>query len=68
MYCPHCNHQNTVVVNTRRTRKGLRRRRKCEDCNERFSTLEYYIDDAIIIANNNNLAILKKIKGIVNEL
>lgn len=41
MYCPYCKHQRSRVVDTSRyARGGVRRRRECEKCHERFSTLE----------------------------
>jgi transcriptional repressor NrdR len=42
MKCPHCNHDDTKVVDSRETDGGrtIRRRRECEKCKERFSTYE----------------------------
>ncbi len=44
MRCPFCGHEETKVVNSRRTPGGdqIRRRRECEQCGERFTTFEYY--------------------------
>ena len=42
MHCPFCQHTDTRVIDSRVSEDGatIRRRRECEACNERFSTLE----------------------------
>ena len=42
MHCPFCQHTDTRVVDSRVSEDGatIRRRRECELCGERFSTLE----------------------------
>ncbi len=42
MFCPFCQHSDTRVVDSRVSEDGatIRRRRECEACGERFSTLE----------------------------
>jgi len=42
MHCPFCQHQDTKVIDSRASDDGatIRRRRECEACGERFSTLE----------------------------
>ncbi len=42
MHCPYCQHENTRVTDSRVSDDGatIRRRRGCEACGERFSTLE----------------------------
>lgn len=42
MRCPVCNFRDTKVVDSRLVGKGtaIRRRRECEKCDERFSTIE----------------------------
>ena len=42
MHCPFCRHGDSRVVDSRGTDDGLaiRRRRQCQDCGRRFSTLE----------------------------
>jgi len=42
MYCPVCNHKDTKVIDSRMSNDGasVRRRRECEKCDFRFSTLE----------------------------
>jgi len=50
MPCPFCQSQDTRVLETRRVKLGLRRRRLClsASCTRRFNTLEEYTDDAHI--------------------
>ena len=42
MYCPICNYKDTKVVDSRLAAEGMaiRRRRECEKCSYRFSTVE----------------------------
>lgn len=42
MHCPYCQHSDTRVIDSRVSEDGatIRRRRACEACGERFSTLE----------------------------
>jgi transcriptional repressor NrdR len=42
MHCPFCQHVDTKVIDSRASEDGatIRRRRECEACGERFSTLE----------------------------
>ena len=42
MHCPFCQHADTRVIDSRVSDDGatIRRRRECEACGERFSTLE----------------------------
>lgn len=42
MYCPFCHHTDTTVLETRVSEEGdsIRRRRRCEKCEKRFTTFE----------------------------
>jgi transcriptional repressor NrdR len=42
MRCPFCTHEETQVVETRESDEGdvVRRRRRCTDCDKRFTTYE----------------------------
>ena len=42
MYCPFCGANDTKVIDSRLAEDGttVRRRRECNECNERFSTVE----------------------------
>ena len=41
MHCPYCHHNESKVIDTSHdSRGGIRRRRECENCGQRFSTYE----------------------------
>ncbi len=41
MRCPYCQHQDSSVIDTTHdSRGGIRRRRECASCGQRFSTYE----------------------------
>ena len=40
MRCPHCGSSDSKVLDTRETEHGIRRRRQCLTCQNRFSTVE----------------------------
>ena len=40
MNCPYCDSPNTRVIDTTQSTQGVRRRRVCKTCEQRFSTLE----------------------------
>ena len=40
MNCPYCNGKRTRVIDTARNARGVRRRRECRDCGQRFNTVE----------------------------
>ena len=41
MRCPYCKHDSSSVIDTSHdSRGGVRRRRECENCGQRFSTYE----------------------------
>lgn len=55
MRCPVCNHPDISVVDTRSAEDDLavRRRRECEKCNYRFSTIEEIeLLDIIVVKQN----------------
>jgi len=41
MRCPYCQGNHTRVVDTREASEGVRRRRECKSCGERFTTYEH---------------------------
>jgi len=49
MLCPYCEHKTTRVIDTSRDSRGIRRRRVCKGCNERFSTYERAILDTPLL-------------------
>ncbi|HUS83892.1 MAG TPA: transcriptional regulator NrdR [Anaerolineales bacterium] len=55
MQCPHCQGEDTKVIDTTHdSRGGIRRRRECEECNERFSTYERAILSTPLIVKKDN--------------
>jgi transcriptional repressor NrdR len=40
MYCPHCSHNDSKVIDSRDSGDGIRRRRECIQCGQRFTTYE----------------------------
>jgi transcriptional repressor NrdR len=40
MNCPYCGGSKTRVIDTSRDARGVRRRRECESCDQRFNTVE----------------------------
>ncbi len=40
MICPYCQSKRSRVVDTTKSKNGIRRRRECQDCDQRFSTFE----------------------------
>jgi Zn ribbon nucleic-acid-binding protein len=40
MNCPQCKNKDVITIDSRPVSKGVRRRRKCEKCNHRWSTQE----------------------------
>ena len=40
MNCPHCNHDDSKVIDSRDSGDGIRRRRECLECARRFTTYE----------------------------
>jgi transcriptional repressor NrdR len=40
MNCPYCNHFDSKVIDSREVDDGIRRRRQCLSCNNRFTTYE----------------------------
>ena len=55
MRCPKCCSVENRVVDSRPTKTGssIRRRRECDDCSHRFSTLEDIIREDIVVIKNN---------------
>ncbi|MFP4281315.1 MAG: transcriptional regulator NrdR [Opitutales bacterium] len=55
MQCPKCNDRDTRVVDSRVARNGLaiRRRRHCQKCNYRFSTVEEIVREGLFVIKND---------------
>jgi len=55
MRCPHCKSEQTRVIDTTHdSRGGIRRRRECEACAERFSTYERPVLSTPMIIKRDN--------------
>ena len=56
MYCPKCNSNDTRVIDSRIGKNGLtiRRRRQCQQCDYRFSTLEEIVREGLIVIKRDN--------------
>ena len=51
--CPHCGGSASLVTNSRPviSRNGIRRRRECAECHERYTTIEL-LDETHIPSNH----------------
>ena len=55
MICPFCGSQDTIVLETRETENGTRRRRECTKCKKRFTTYERIETNPLIIIKKNGV-------------
>ena len=57
MVCPFCNTEDTAVIDSRKNSEGtsIRRRRKCPECNSRFTTYEKSEIELIVEKRSGNL-------------
>jgi transcriptional repressor NrdR len=53
MLCPYCENEKTRVIDTTRDPRGIRRRRVCQGCYERFSTYERAILDTPLLVKED---------------
>ena len=51
MHCPKCNHTDTKVVDTRLGKNSIsvRRRRQCQSCSYRFTTIEEILREGLVV-------------------
>jgi len=56
MHCPKCGTKDTRVIDSRVSTSGLaiRRRRSCQACGYRFSTIEEIIREDLYVIKNDN--------------
>jgi transcriptional repressor NrdR len=52
MNCPHCGNLAHRVIDTRDTGDGIRRRRQCEKCGQRFTTYEHVAANLLVIKSD----------------
>jgi len=71
MRCPKCGHTDDKVLDSRAARDGsaIRRRRACLGCNQRFTTYEEIVKDALRVVKRDGrreeLSRLKLMSGIM---
>ncbi|KYG32213.1 transcriptional regulator NrdR [Alkalihalobacillus trypoxylicola] len=55
MRCPTCHHIGTRVLDSRPSHEGrsIRRRRECEECNQRFTTFEMVEEIPLIVVKKD---------------
>jgi transcriptional repressor NrdR len=53
MHCPYCGHEDSKVTDSRNAENGIRRRRECTRCGERFTTYERVQSTALVIAKRD---------------
>ncbi len=53
MHCPLCGHESTRVIDSRSGESGVRRRRNCDACNERFTTYEHVQRTIIMVVKKD---------------
>lgn len=54
MYCPYCQYtESSVIDTTRDNHGGIRRRRVCKQCQERFSTYERAINTTPLLVKRD---------------
>jgi len=52
MRCPHCGHTQHKVIDTRDAADGIRRRRKCDQCGQRFTTYEHIAASLLVVKSD----------------
>jgi transcriptional repressor NrdR len=55
MTCPHCGYKYSKVTDSRSVDDGVRRRRKCLKCDQRFSTYEHIQTTSLLIVKKGGL-------------
>ena len=53
MRCPHCGYGEDKVTDSRPGKKGIRRRRECSNCGQRFTTMETVVDEGLFVIKKN---------------
>lgn len=52
MNCPYCKHTRHKVIDTREAGDAIRRRRRCEECGERFTTYEHIAASILVVKSD----------------
>ena len=53
MKCPYCKKRDTRVVDTREVGEGIRRRRECKSCQQRFTTYERVARTSLLVVKRD---------------
>jgi transcriptional repressor NrdR len=53
MKCPYCGESDTRVIDTREVGEGIRRRRECQGCHQRFTTYERVAKISLMVAKRD---------------
>jgi transcriptional repressor NrdR len=53
MKCPYCSSTDTRVIDTREVGDGIRRRRECQNCQQRFTTYEQIAKVNLVVIKND---------------
>ena len=53
MKCPYCANRDTRVIDTREVGDGVRRRRECKSCDQRFTTYERVARDSLAVVKRD---------------
>lgn len=52
MRCPHCSHTQHRVIDTRDAGEDIRRRRRCDNCGQRFTTYEHVAANVLVVKSD----------------
>ena len=55
MKCPFCDASNARVIDTREVSDGIRRRRECQECHQRFTTYERIARVKLLVVKQLNI-------------
>ena len=53
MRCPYCGYTDTKVTDSRDAEEGIRRRRECLNCSQRFTTMERLATSGLLVAKKD---------------
>lgn len=53
MRCPYCGFSDTKVTDSRDADDGIRRRRECLNCSQRFTTIERLVAGSLLVAKKD---------------
>ena len=53
MKCPFCGEDQSRVVDTREVGDGIRRRRECQHCNQRYTTYEQVVKANLLVVKRD---------------